>query len=480
MDDVKSGFDALSGQASYQQPPQRKPRGGPRAALRVRPEVTPAGPAVLRMTEHRRREAVALTQEIIDAESDLSLVQTVKLVLGRLGNMLLQLRELSGQAANGAEHNVALREADQQELEHTLGLIEALATAARFRSQLLLDGSHAVQGMVSGEHLEFLGVEGDIPSSPLEGYSVEVHEAALSAKIVGRHPLTQDLIDGGEQLWVREGNAELRFRVTRGKPPQAVFAELQRAIREQNLPLHATLVEDGKLSLRHLHYGSTHGFAAASTTPGVLSPKSLEWTDALPGRDMKGTINGEPCEGCGQTLVGSPQSALIAGLAVRYTGAAEDLTLPKVGTVSVLQNAIPLHIDGKLLPTAPRLSLRSFRVHDLGRNVSNKSGFRSLEDVHLRTVQGAKDTEAVLDGALSELGKIQEQLDELDHRTLRENVRKLKHEHARLNQDGTAIEDSEQAQAVAEYTRDQIITKSRESVVAQANQQPQAVLSLLK
>jgi flagellin-like hook-associated protein FlgL len=43
-----------------------------------------------------------------------------------------------------------------------------------------------------------------------------------------------------------------------------------------------------------------------------------------------------------------------------------------------------------------------------------------------------------------------------------------------------AIEGSEQAHAVAEYTRGQIIAKTRESVVAQANQQPQAVLSLLK
>ena len=139
-----------------------------------------------------RREAVALTQEIIEVESDLSLVQTVKSALGRLEDMLLELRELSGQAANGAEHNTALREADQQELEHSLGLIETLATATRFRSQLLLDGSHAVQGMVAGEHLEFLGVEGDIPSSPIEGYSVEIDEAALPAQIVGTHPLTQN------------------------------------------------------------------------------------------------------------------------------------------------------------------------------------------------------------------------------------------------------------------------------------------------
>ena len=63
---------------------------------------------------------------------------------------------------------------------------------------------------------------------------------------------------------------------------------------------------------------------------------------------------------------------------------------------------------------------------------------------------------------------------------LRETIRKLKHEHAQLNQDGVAIEGSEQAHAVAEYTRGQIIAKTRESVVAQANQQPQAVLSLLK
>ena len=478
--DVKSGFDALSGQASYQQPPQREPRGESKSALQLRPEITPAGPVVLRMTEHRRREAVVLTQEIIDAESDLSLVQTVESALERLEDMLLELRELSRQAANGAEHNTALREADQQELEHTLEMIEALATATRFRSQLLLDGSHAVQGMVSGEHLEFLGVEGGIPSSPIEGYTVEIHESALPAQIVGTRPFTQDLIDRGEQLWVREGNNEVRFQAIRGKPPQMLLAELQQAFRERELPLEAALVTGDRLSLQHLRYGNSHKFAVASTTPGVLSPRSLEWTSALPGRDVKGVINGEPCEGRGQTLQGRPESPLIAGLALRYTGTTADLTFTKVGTVSVLQNAIPLHLGGGLLPTAPKLSLRSFRVHDLGRNVPNLSEFRSLEDVHLRTVQGARDTEAILDGALSELGRIKERLDELDHQTLRETVRKLKHEHTRLNQDGVDIQDSKQAHAVAEYTRDQIIAKTRESVVAQANQQPQVVLGLLK
>ncbi len=478
--DVKSGFDAMSEQASYQQPPQREPRGEPKPALQLRPEVTPTGPAVLRMTEHRRREAVALTQEIIEVESDLSLVQTVESALGRLEDMLLELRELSGQAANGAEHNTALREADQQELEHSLGLIETLATATRFRSQLLLDGSHAVQGMVAGEHLEFLGVEGDIPSSPIEGYSVEIHEAALPAQIVGTHPLTQDLIDRGEQLWVREGNAEVRFRAIRGKPPQVLLAELQQALREQGLPLEATLVTGERLSLQHLRYGSSHKFAVASTTPGVLSPRSLEWNSARPGRDVQGRINGEPCEGRGQILRGRSGSPLIAGLALCYTGATEDLTLKKAGTVSVLQGAIPLHLGGGLLSATPKLSLRSFRVHDLGRDVPNPSGFQSLEDVHLRTIQGARDTEAILEGALSELGSIKERLDELDQQTLRETIRKLKHEHAQLNQDGVAIEGSEQAHAVAEYTRGQIIAKTRESVVAQANQQPQAVLSLLK
>ncbi len=478
--DVKSGFDALSGQASYQQPPQREPRGEPKPALQLRSEVAPAGPAVLRVTEHRRREAVALTQEIIDAESDLSLVQTVESALERLEGMLLELRELSGQAANGAEHNTALREADQQELEHTLDMIEALATATRFRSQMLLDGSHAVQGRVSGEHLEFLGVEGDIPSSPIEGYAVEIHETALPAQIVGTHLLTQELINKGEQLWIREGKAEVRFRAIRGKPPQAVLAELQHAMQAQGLPLVATLIAGGRLSLHHQRYGRVHKFAVASTTPGVLSPKSLEWADARPGRDVQGRINGEPCEGRGQTLLGRPESSLVAGLTLRYTGSAEDLALPKVGTVSVLQNAIPLHLGGGLLPTAPKLSLRSFRIHDLGRDVPNESGFRCLKDVHLRTAQGARDTEAVLESALSELGRIKERLDELDHQTLREAVRKLKHEHAQLNQDGVAIEDSAQAHAVAEYTRDQIIAKTRESVVAQANQQPQAVLSLLK
>ena len=132
------------------------------------------------------------------------------------------------------------------------------------------------------------------------------------------------------------------------------------------------------------------------------------------------------------------------------------------------------------MSAAPKLSLRSFRVHDLGRDVPNPSGFQSLEDVHLRTIQGARDTEAILEGALSELGSIKERLDELDQQTLRETIRKLKHEHAQLNQDGVAIQDSKQAHAVAEYTRDQIIAKTRESVVAQANQQPQVVLGLLK
>nr|NIR46502.1 flagellin [Gemmatimonadota bacterium]NIR75920.1 flagellin [Candidatus Kutchimonas denitrificans] len=165
-------------------------------------------------------------------------------------------------------------EADQLELENALNSIDRITNNAQFGVKKLLDGSTGANGVGIGEGLEFIEASPATKASPVEGYDVRVFQQGTRARVDGTTPLTQELIDAGEELTIAEGGKTVSFRATPGQSVNQTIGLLSNEIEKAGLNVKLTKNEDDTLSIVHNEFGSEFGFSVSSSTEGVLSSQS--------------------------------------------------------------------------------------------------------------------------------------------------------------------------------------------------------------
>ena len=427
--------------------------------------------------EKIRLESAGLQSEISHVEEDMSIVQTVARALKHVEDYLLQMNELLVLLSNETEFNSAVRLADQRELDQLINQINKVSDETSYGHNSLLDGSHGARGVATGKHLEFIGINADSKTSPLSGYQILVTEAATRSELKGVRPFTQEIIDNEESLIFEEGGIGNRFVTQKGVSVLETFRHLSEWIAEREIPIEILRNSSQYLHFRHLQYGSSHGFGASSSTPGVISPVSDRIAYSNPGLDVKGFINNIPSFGHGQFLSVPEDTDGLSNLTVRYTGAevpADNI----VGTVSVSQNGFQFQI-GNPEPHLEQLSLGSIHAADLGRDTENVSGFKSLQEIDIQTGQRVKDSMCVLAKSFEEVTAIKDRVEQVCGKNLKTNMQHLQQEHNNLTSRQN-LENSSKAQAFAEMTKNIIKENAGRSSMAQAHQNPKKVLTLLK
>jgi len=130
-------------------------------------------------------------------------------------------------------------------------------------------------------------------------------------------------------------------------------------------------------------------------------------------------------------------------------------------------------------------SIRDMSTSALGRvtvlegEIPNKSNFMSLADIDVRNEQGAQDALAIIDQALTEVATVRGELGAFQKHTLESNLTSLQVAAENMTAAESTIRDTDMAQELATFTRNQIMTQSATAQLAQANAMPQHVLRLL-
>lgn len=215
---------------------------------------------------------------------------------------------------------------------------------------------------------------------------------------------------------------------------------------------------------------------------------------SVAGRDIKGTINGESATGKGQILTGNKGTRCVEGLSVRFrppsgsllNGQADPETgtssIPKegilVGQVLVNQNSLRFQTGGNQNQTVS-VSVNAVNTENLGRGIENTSGFNSLMDINLLDFESAQDSLKLIDNAIDQITSARGDLGAFQKNTLESNLSNLRIAHENLTSSESVIRDVDMAKEMAEFTRNQIMTEAATAMLAQANQLPNSVLTLL-
>ena len=485
------------------------------------------GPAALVISERLRSQTAGLEQAIDNSEAGISLVQTAEAALDEVSASLINARQLAVHAANEAVNDEFMLRANQQEIENILAAVNRIAQSTQYGKKNLLDGSKGASGVVSGADLEFVDATQATKSSGATGYDVYIAQAACRAEVGGSVPLTNEIIDKGEQITIIEGSKTVNFHSIKGETVETNLNVLSAAIKEAGLDIDLIRASEKgtdpntpqNITLRHQQFGSDYTFKVSSSTEGLLSTKSNIYDTIENGLDVAGEINGEEATGSGQVLTGNTGNSNTEGLAIRYKGHSlpgdshssntvtesyleqtqvseihrgERNRLPQMseaelaecigalaGTVTVSQNSLVFQIGSNAEQTTS-LALRNMRTSNLGAGVENLSGFQSLAEIDVTNATKAQDTMSILDRALEEVSSTRAEIGAFQKNNLESNLNYLRIAHENVQSAKSIIRDADMAEEMTAFTRNQIMTESATAMLAQANLRGQSVLQLLK
>lgn len=439
-------------------------------------------PAQLQISEQLRAQVVGLRQAIDNSEAGVSMVQTAEAALDEVSRALINARQIAVHAANEAVNDEFMMQADQMEVDNILGTINRIAKDTQYAKKYLLDGSRSGNGVIVGDNLEFIegGTEGR--TSGPHGFGIVVETAAKRNEHAGTVALTQQIIDSEEQMTITEGGRTLNFKTVKGRTVEQTMNDLEEAIRDAGLDIDMVRPDPSItdnyapqiLRLRHKEYGSEHTFTVASNTAGLLSQQGDVSDLIANGVDIVGTINGEAATGRGQMLTGGPGSNNVEGIKLRYTGEA----VGRVGTLTYSQNSLRFQIGGNAGHTTG-ISMKSVRASQLGNAVDNESGFRSVNEIKVLTASQAQDSIRVIDRAIEEVAASRGAMGAFQKNNLESNLNYLRIAHENVMNAESVIRDSDMAEEMATFTRNQIMVQSSMAMLAQAHQSQLNVLKLL-
>lgn len=375
--------------------------------------------AGLAISEKMRGQISGLEQASRNASDGISLIQTAEGALNETHNILQRMRELAVQGANDtntADDRVAIEEEMSQLTEE----ISRISETTEFNGQSLLKGTFSGSFQIGANSNQTIGLQIGGTSSNDLGLT-----GGIKLGYVADKTNAPKLSEGTYNV---VNNGALRLVDANGK----VVAKIDTTQKDNN---KLTLADGTEIQLQHeIKEGSSIKFDS---------------------------------EGYQITLAkGTASNKLAAG---NYTVSGENLLNGDKLVGKIKNNKITLN-DGK------EINLSDLNL--VAGDVDNGDTF-TVAGVDISTSDNASGAITTIDNAINSISKTRSQLGAVQNRL----------EHTTANLDNTAenltsaesrVRDVDMAKEMMTFSSKNILQQAAQSMIAQANQQPQNVLSLLR
>jgi flagellin len=155
------------------------------------------------------------------------------------------------------------------------------------------------------------------------------------------------------------------------------------------------------------------------------------------------------------------------------------IDLTSTGGTETIQNtdsSLVFQIGANVGQTA-KIGVKNMAASALGRNIAGNM-FLNLSQIDVTTVQGAQDSQTVVDEAINEVSTLRGTLGSFQKNSLESNLRNLRIASQNLSASESNIRDTDMASEMSNFVKNQILLQAGTAMLAQANQVPQVVLSL--
>lgn len=374
--------------------------------------------AGLSISEKMRGQIRGLNQASSNATETISLIQTAEGALNETHSVLQRIRELSVQAANDTNTDTD-RVQIQKEVDQLITSIDDVANNTEFNNKKLLDGSLRFQS-------------GSPAIAPTAKLYVDPYTFGTFIDV----PVT---VDAG---WVIQGGLGVKIRINPDEQIQEDGTYVGSVYKDNGI-----LTGFSILSLPNYpsYSGATSIINTRNETPPVLSYRFNGVTVDVSDFSLELLINGSIGFGTFQLYAGHNGSPAI----------------PEIN------NSLYTHIGAN---TGQNIKLD---INDMG---SNSLG---VDLLNLRSRNSAETAISKVDTAISlvssersKLGAVQNRLEHAisNNNTSSEN----------LSNSESRIRDVDMASEMMKFTKENIISQAAQSMLAQANKQPENILQLLQ
>ncbi len=424
-----------------------------------------------------------------NANDGISMAQTAEGAMQESTNILQRMRDLALQSANGS-NSASDREALQKEVSQLQTELTRIADTTSFGDQSLLDGTFGTKSFQVGANANetiSLGLSSikaaDIGTKrfDLAGTTAGLGEAsAAAADATGANGVTAGglSITGKSGAPVAVANVLSATAATIADSINAVSNTTGVTADAKTQVQLSGLTAAGSLSFEL--NGSVISASAASTTDFASIAAAVNEKSGSTG--VAATLND-----AGNLVLTDESGAdikignFVSAGDINANGMEYDGT---VGATTTTLTGGTTTTDSTVVAGAIRLnSTESFAVTSgdvtLGANTTaNVSNAVSVGTVDLGTQAGAQNALDIIDGAISQIDSQRATLGAIQNR-FNHTISNLANIQENVSASRSRIQDTDFATETAQMTKNQILQQAGTSILAQANQLPQAALSLI-
>ena len=418
--------------------------------------------AGLTISEKMRKQIRGLDQASTNAQDGVSSVQTAEGALTEVHSMLQRMNELATQAANGTNSKDSDRQAIQDEIDQLTTEIDRVSETTKFNETYLLKGEAGTKTI-----------------------NMKAHDAGLKGTLTdngnGTATFVMDALNAGDKVSIGGKT------YTIGSTADEVKTEVDKLAKDKKFTVNGqeiTIADTTDANAGKYTRNDAKGLVTAGATVKIGTDEYKVMTDA---KDAAGTANADGVDDNDATVIskahayelaskellaanqigdtkGDAKIENAAGAAGSFkitTGKAEvanSLSFSlHVGADADMTNKIQVNIDAM---DAASLGIKGLNVKDASGNAATYA------------IDAIADAVSKVSAQRSALGAVQNRL-----------------EHTIANVDNVVentttaesrIRDTDMAEEMVNYSKNNILAQAGQSMLAQANQSNQGVLSLLQ
>lgn len=423
-----------------------------------------------------------------NANDGISMAQTAEGAMQASTDILQRMRDLSLQSANGSNSD-SDREALQKEVSALQTELTRISDTTSFGGTNLLDGSFGSRKFQVGASAnETISVTlSSIAAKDIGSQQQVLAGAAGSALGLGRAVAATDTkaLNNTGGNGVAGGALTLNGETLNPAPAADASARsLETAINDVSNKTGITADARTQAELSSVGTGQI-SFDLNGTTISASTADASDLTELTKAINAESSDTGVTAENKGGTIILTDESGKdlaisdVTGASASVAGIAQDGT--KQGTAIVLDGANATGdsttVAGSIkLSSNDSFSVTAATAADLG--AGGVSSLKSASSVDLSTQDGAQNALDIIDGALAQIDGQRADLGAVQNR-FEHTISNLANIEENVSASRSRIRDTDFAAETAMMTKNQILQQAGTSILAQANQLPQAALSLI-
>lgn len=434
-------------------------------------------PSGLIFSENFRAQINGVTQAIRNNQDAVNYAKTAEGALDELSRLLRDGRTLAVASANTAVLDANQLQANQTQWNQIVASVNRIAAETQFGRKKLLDGSSgAIAAVVRPATIASMNLSGTFNGGTVPSGAVDINvtTAATKATVTGSR-----LVTGFANVTAfRAGLVPATVAGSFSINGTSITASATDTWGDVVSKINAVSGTTGVVA-EAIHDGTNGQIRLTSTTSGTKGNFTLADSGVL--QAAASTATGTGINAVATVSIGGSPAVTFTGGQMGNDGVTltdaegnalklrENVATGAVASVAYVQVGLAQFQTGGNAGQRTSLNIGSFTSSAL-----------NIDNLDLTTSAGAAAALAAIDEAVGTLSRKRGDIGSFSKNVLESNIRSLGVAKENLSSTESMIRDTDIAEEMTNYTKLQILQQSGLSVLAQANQAPQGVLSLLR